>query len=63
MRKSLYNTFLKVNTGYGYRAVTNFSSKRGIVQSSRGIKKCGATAVGCCWGGGGVEGVLWRLRV
>ena len=29
------------------RAVTNFSSRRGIVKSSRGTKKSGATAVGC----------------
>ena len=29
------------------RAVANFSSRRGIVKSSQGTKKSGATAVGC----------------
>ena len=47
------------------RAVTNFSSRRGIVKSSQGTKKSGATAAGCCRAGEGGGGVVvrWRLRV
>ena len=51
--------FLMVDFSYGglckTRAVTNFSSRRGIVKSSRGTKNV--------WCAAAEGGVWWRLRV
>ena len=49
------------------RAVTNFSSRRGILKSSRGTKKVWCYSRRLLLSGGGGEGggvvVRWRLRV
>ena len=45
-----------------FRAVTNFSSRRGIVKSSWGTKKSLVLRLQAAAGGGG-GGVRWRLRV